>query len=247
MARAFQEAADLGNDQTGTTWTVSYTVGTGANRVLFLATDDVVSSTSAISGVTYAGAAMTKIGGGQGDNGSGSLGDRYHTLWMLVNPATGTNNFVMSRTNNAYIEAAAASYTGCAQSGQPNNSSDFVHTDHTNPSNSARTSTVDNSWHIMSFHRSGSGTTASAGTGTARRIVNAGSSNYAIFDSNGSITPAGSNTLQITGIAGLITVGATISPVATTFIKSLNGLAYASTKSKNGALMNVIKSINGLA
>ena len=59
------------------------------------------------------------------------------------------------------------------------------------------TTLSDNAWHI------GAGGTASgtptARTGTTRRAVNGGA-NLAVFDNGGAITPAGSNTIQMTGM-----------------------------------------------
>ena len=62
---------------------------TGSNLVLIVTTGT-VSSAGKITGVTYAGAAMTKLWDASGSTANATTG------WYLVNPATGSNNVTVS-------------------------------------------------------------------------------------------------------------------------------------------------------
>lgn len=236
MAIAFQEAANLGTNNSGSTWTVSYTVGAGANRILFVGASDLVQSSTDITGVTYAGVSMTKIAEGRAGT------DRFSTLWMLVNPATGANNIVFSRTTSgSYIEAVAASYSGVKQTSQPDGTS--VNQDTTDPNDNTITSTADNCWHMMIVHRATAGT-LTAGTGTTLRANN--SNNTALFDGNGAITPAGSNTITCSGVATTVSLGATFAPVISNLanLKTLDTNARANIKSIDGNAIANVKSVD---
>ncbi|NTU69317.1 hypothetical protein HGB13_00595 [bacterium] len=205
MAIAYQESASLGTDNTGLTWTVSYTVATGTNRILFVGASDVVAASSDITGITYGGVSMTKVA--QGRAGS----DRYSTLWMLVNPASGANNIVFSRTTSgSYIEAVAISYSGANQTSQPDGTA--VNQDTSDPNDNTITTTADNCWHLMLVHRASAGT-LTAGSNTTIRANN--SNNTTFFDGNGAITPAGSNTITCSGVATTVSLGVTFSPAVT--------------------------------
>lgn len=190
MAIAF-DAATNGSSVTATSYTLAHTC-TGTNRFLVVGVVGVAGAATSnnISGVTYAGVAMTKIGEEQL-----SPNDRWFSIWYLYNPASGANNIVVSSSSSAFIAASAASYNGVAQSAPEVTHKSSQATG--SPLNEALTTLSDNAWHI------GAGGTASgtptAGTGTTRRAVNGGA-NLAVFDNGGAITPAGSNTIQMTGM-----------------------------------------------
>lgn len=117
MAIAF-DAVSGGKDNGGavTSITFSHTC-TGANLVLVVvAYIDNIGGTS-ITGVTYNGVAMTQVATVTG-------GTRVQSYsFILVNPATGAHNVVVSANQviggNQQIAANSMSYTGCAQTGQP--------------------------------------------------------------------------------------------------------------------------------
>jgi hypothetical protein len=93
----------------------------GTNRAVFVgiavgvAVNDVDSSVT-INGVTYGGVAMTFIG--RRHSGDSTAG--YTELWVLVNPATGAQNVVVTYTDAgsiglATIEEGSVSFTGVDQ------------------------------------------------------------------------------------------------------------------------------------
>lgn len=92
---------------------------TGDNRVLVVsvASEDDNSTDTSVSGITYAGVAMTQVNTQERVNAT-----NYNrvTTYILTAPATGSNNIVitMGGTCLAFI-GMAISYTGCRQSSQP--------------------------------------------------------------------------------------------------------------------------------
>lgn len=200
MAIAFDTSVSGGNSaSTSLTW--SHTV-TGSNSVLEVVTQGNVAGTDDITSVTYAGVSLTKIDGVQIPS------DRYIGLWELINPATGANNVVISFTGS-FMQAHSASYTGVAQSGQPDASNKGTATSTTSVTVSV-TTVADNCWLVGSFGNASS--TPLAGTGTTSR--QAATAGIALFDSNGAKTPPGSFSLQETfgGSTNLAGIVASIAP-----------------------------------
>jgi hypothetical protein len=109
----FDNAAD-GGDNGGTTnsLTYSYPVGTNSNRLLLVS---VVGDPSVddISSVKYAGVSMTLVTKVQ------TPGDRWHYLYYLLAPASGTNNVVITAASPHTLMSEASSWFNVAQSGQP--------------------------------------------------------------------------------------------------------------------------------
>ena len=109
----FDNAADGGNNGGSTTsLTYSYTVGTNSNRLLLV---NLIGDSTAddISSVTYAGASLTLITKVQTPN------DRWHYLYYLLTPASGTHNVVITAASSHYLISEAASWYNVTQSGQP--------------------------------------------------------------------------------------------------------------------------------
>ncbi len=109
----FDNAADGGNNGgSGSSLTYSYTVGTNSNRLLLV---NVVGDTSAddVSSVTYASAPLTLIAKVL------TPGAQWHYLFYLLNPASGTNNVVVTAASSHYLWSEAASWYNVTQSGQP--------------------------------------------------------------------------------------------------------------------------------
>lgn len=165
---------------------------TGSNRILFVSAFSNLNTGNAVSGVTYAAVAMTKIGASISPN------NQEGSLWYLVAPATGANSVVVTQGNaGGSIRSNSSSYTGARQpGGQPDNS-----TTNTNSGTSitATLSTIfDNCWTIMLAEADGASLTA--GTGSTSRNIQGGV--YGIFDSNGAKTPAGSTSMTVTASSG---------------------------------------------
>jgi hypothetical protein len=109
----YDNAADGGNNGGSTTsLTYSYTVGTGANRLLVV---NLIGDTSAdnISSVTYAGAPMTLLGKLQAPS------NNFQYVYYLLNPASGSNNIVITAGTAHYLISEAASWYNVQQSAQP--------------------------------------------------------------------------------------------------------------------------------
>jgi len=178
----------------------------GSNRILFVATR--AGTTDNVTGATYGGVAMTLV-----NKVLIASGSRYLYLFMLVNPASGANNVVLTASGSVDFCSFASSYTGAKQTGQPD-----AHTTNTNngtsPYSASLTTVADNSWVVAIAYNDAGG--AAAGTGTALRASNCGAG-PAFIDSNGAVTPAGSRALEITHNASTVNramVLASIAPVS---------------------------------
>jgi len=103
MAIAF-DATSSGSSGGASSITFAHTC-TGSNRVLFVTViGEVIPS---ITGVTYAGVAMTQVGSSVSGGGSRSI-----HLFYLDNPASGANNVVVSSSPSGFMSAVSSSYTG---------------------------------------------------------------------------------------------------------------------------------------
>ena len=111
----FDNATDGGNNNgSRTSLSYSYTVGTNPNRLLLV---NVAGDTSVddISSVTYAGSPMSLIAKVQ------TPGDRWHYLYYLLAPASGTSTVVVTAATAHYLLSEATSWYNVAQTGQPVN------------------------------------------------------------------------------------------------------------------------------
>lgn len=95
MAIAFDTVSTSSNSTDPTSLTWSHTTTTDANRILIVGTsvesDSSGHTAQTVSGITYAGVALTKIR-------SDYITDNGTELWYLVAPATGANNIVVTMT-----------------------------------------------------------------------------------------------------------------------------------------------------
>lgn len=89
----------------GTSTTVSFTVS-GDNRLIMSGGQDQISGSTFITGITYNGVSLTLI------NGLQRPSERYTTLWYLLNPSTGTNNYTITKSSSGYHGHWGVSYTG---------------------------------------------------------------------------------------------------------------------------------------
>jgi len=185
MALAVDATSKGYNSDAGTTLTVPHTCS-GSNRVLVVTA--ACQKETSVTGITYNGVAMTLV--------NSYLTSTYNKLYsyILVAPATGTHDIVLTVANGGKFRGLiAASYTGAAQSGQP----DANNTNHTPSATSLTTSVTtvaDNSWLILGGFNENYD--IAAGTDTTVRETLFG--NFKLFDSNGAKSPPGSYSLQTT-------------------------------------------------
>lgn len=204
--------ATIANPGSSLTW--SHTC-TGSERILFVSA---TINRSSITGITYGGVSMTAIG-------SPTLGGDgfYNYLYYLVAPATGANNVVITPGSSVLILGSSVSYTGAAQTGQPDGSNSQTGTN--SSMTTSITTTADNCWAVLHVRACDLGV-SSAGTGSTQRTNTNGY--IQIYDSNGPKTPAGSLSMTVTQTSQpVVHKMATFAPyVATTsHIKSWNGIA----------------------
>jgi hypothetical protein len=97
-----------GTSTTNNAVTVSFTSGTGANRILFVGAQ-VYTVGDVITAMTYGGVAMTRIS--YTDEPSG----RESVFYVLRNPLPGANNLVITRTSTTQVDYVVAQYSGVNQ------------------------------------------------------------------------------------------------------------------------------------
>lgn len=183
MAIAFDIASDSGLIVGSSTATWSHTC-TGSNLILFAGffadTSDVV------TGVTYNSVAMAFV------NKIQVPSERWLYLYELVNPATGAHNIVASASGSIVWRGFGLSYTGAAQTGQPDASN--TNTTTGTSLTTSVTTVADNCWTVLVGKNLNGAVTA--GTGSTQRATST-TNGIAVFDSNGVITPAGSTSMAI--------------------------------------------------
>ena len=167
----------------GTSHTQAHTCS-GANRALWV---NVVGAdvTDLITGATYAGVPMTLVSKGRGNG-------RWNYLFLLLAPATGTNNIVVTASASSYIEINGSSYTGVAQTGQPEAFAQNMASGSATSRSQSVTTLTDNSWVVGSVMGQSGSITAGAAT-TLRNTSLVG----ALVDSGGPVTPAGARALAV--------------------------------------------------
>lgn len=189
MAIAFDAKAE--SSVTSTSLTYSHTC-TGSNLILWVGVVTYGNALDHVTGVTYNGVAMTRTT--NGFNNNSASGPAVY-LYYLVNPSTGANNVVISVDSSRLIIGLSASYTGAAQSGQPDNSATNQTASGTSLSVSL-TTVADNCWLVgMMDVNNGTALTAGANTTLRQQDTTSGQNSNGLFDSNGAKTPAGSYSL----------------------------------------------------
>ncbi len=209
FAIAFDAATDGGysggGEQSPYSW--SHTC-TGSNLALIVY-HGINVDTDQTTGVTYNSVSMAAV------DKLDLLTAGYHYSWVLVAPSTGANTVTITGTGANGMYGTSQSYSGCAQTGQPD-----AHTIATAVSAStdsvALASVADNCWHTA-FFRNGAGNQPTAGANTTSRAIIAATGAWMACDSNSAKTPAGSVTLNATAGAGIWIHGAmTLAPTAGT-------------------------------
>lgn len=189
MAIAYDAGTGRQLASAATSLTYAHTC-TGTDRALFVAIllnntpDDVTS-------VTYNGVAMTQVATYLANSQY-----RYY-LYVLANPASGSNNVVINTGVARNIFSCANSYTGVDQTNPTEGSPSSTHTNATTSQSRSITTITDNAWVVSTTHAHSTPANTSAGSGTTSRFTG-NSLDYAGFvDSGAAVTPAGSKTLNL--------------------------------------------------
>lgn len=222
MAIAFDVASNGRAGPSVTSLTFSHTC-TGSNLILVVGTSvsDTTDTNRPVTGITYAGVAMTKI-----REDDEATADFTSGLWYLINPATGANNIVVTTTGSvSRIIAGGISLTGAAQSGQPDAHNGALTT--TTSITVDVTTVADNCWVIDAYSSSWGGTNPVAGGGQTQRWINAGTAADGIGSTEGPKTPAGAVTMSWTAgslpSAGAISA-ASFAPSGVSAVTTLSSL-----------------------
>lgn len=226
MAIAFDNSAQ-GGSAGASSVTYAHTC-TGSNLVLIVFVK-IFSTSDRVTGVTYNGVSMARIAFAQ------DAYNRWSYVYMLGNPATGSNNVVTSLSSSSGINVTSHSYTGCKTTGLPDVLGTTLITASSTVTTSLTTAT-DNSWLVGSYNDS---RTYVAGSGTTQRQVAVFSDVLNSFDSNGAKSPIGTYSLEgtvpVSPVSSVNFILA-IAPAAAsaTQIKSADGVTLANIKSADG-------------
>ena len=181
MVIAFDTSAQ-GSGSGATSINFNITIASNSDRILIVAAGDLGGDT--VTGVTHNSVPLTFI-----NKSTVASGDTV-SLWYLVAPDTGTQNIVATRTSTtSTFKVNAVVYYGASQTGVPDSSN-------TNSGNGITTLTTstttiaDNCWTVSGTLSS---RVISAGAGVT---IRENQNDNAIGDSNGAITPAGSDSHQ---------------------------------------------------
>lgn len=181
-------------------WSTTYSVGAGANRILFVQVNvynPSAGSTITVS-VTYAGAPMTRIGTVQEVVDPGT----EVNLFYIVNPPSGSNTVEATLSGSRRGEIFMADYSGASQTGVPDSTAQ--ENDGGGSISIGTTVVAADSWTIMAGGTVSATAAATFGNGSGTTIrqdatQTVGGVRYssAFADSNGPLSP-GSNSLTIT-------------------------------------------------
>lgn len=176
MALAF-DASSQGNQDSGTSVTFSHTTA-GSNRILVVFVR-LTGSGDTITGVTYNSVSMSSAGASVLSNDS----NRRLYAFYLINPASSTNDIVITASSTSSFKGHAYSYTGAKQSGQPDSYNGASPSSTTTPSINL-TPNLANCWAVI-----GATNNADDPSGTSNWSTRLSAGGQASGDSNG-IVPA---------------------------------------------------------
>lgn len=216
---------------TDNTLTVSHTC-TGSNLILFVfPTSNAVAQD--ITGITYNTVAMTQLS--VSPKGYNTLATPINFIqgFYLINPSTGANNIVATRSNGATkFSLGAASYTGVSQTGFP----DAIVASGEDPTATDCISTLTvgttNAWTVLG---TASQRTTTAGVGSSANLADDGTLDGGyIYDSNSALG-TGSYTMHLTINGGVASAG----NATGTIMVSIAPAAGTTTLSTRRTLMGV--------
>lgn len=226
----------------GTTGSVSHTC-TGSNLILWCLMQN--ENQSGFNSITYNSVALTQAVSYNMSNG------QQVSLWYLVAPATGAHTFAVDRIGTVNdCQMQIVSYTGAAQTGQPDatvSANNAVSTSLT----TTLTTVADNTISVLVGYSNGSQPAASTNSSL---IASIDTDRCTAFDSTGAgpKTPAGSFSMTFSNDTSIIdaSVMASFAPFVTptgptnvktwdavtqsTGVKTYEGVALASTKTVIG-------------
>lgn len=188
MNIAFDAATNGTSVNPGTSLTWSHTIAQ-AGEILFVCTRGGNGEGDKISGVTYAGVAMTQIA-----TVTIASSNQVVSLYYLLAPAIGANNVVVS-LSSGFLIGGSVSYKDVRQSGQPD-ASTTKNVSATTSMATTVTSVADKCWTILAAITNGGGLIAGSGS-TQRLDLTNGANPFIVFDSNAAITPAGSTSMTV--------------------------------------------------
>jgi hypothetical protein len=168
------------------TWTQAHTT-TGSNRHLTVFVQT-LSVTDDLTGITYAGNAMTFVNKIANPHAAGWL-----YAYSIINPTVGTNNIVVSFATAKVGALSGISLTGANQTTQPSTS--VTGSLAASLTFSLTTTTLTNFEDLIAFTVDSSGL-STAGANTTRTSAFASGSGQQLFISTASQTPIGSKTLN---------------------------------------------------
>lgn len=184
MAIAF-DASGAGNNA-GATNTASWShTCSGSNRILLVLASQGGSTTQDITGVTYNSVAMTKISEFY-ETSSSSIS----SWWYLIAPATGSNTVQITSGSSRPLRGMSVSYTGAAQTGQPDAHTDRSDIAAATSSTTSTTTVADNCW-VLIGGRTATGANITASTNVTGRQFGSEGNYFLVGDSNAVVTPAG--------------------------------------------------------
>lgn len=199
----------------GTSYTFSHICGTQKNRALVVGIIG-DTATNNITGVTYNSVAMTLATTVQ------VPGDRWHYLYYLVNPASGSNTVAISATGSGFIIPGSISYNGVNQTSPINVTNTATGT--SGSISCSVTTTVAGCMLVSSF-RGASAVTP--GTNTYNRLMYQNGTIAGMSDS-GACVAAGSNTMSETTTPNWCMIIAALAPAPVGNITNLSALANVS-------------------
>ena len=205
MAIAFDTATNYDSGGNESTSTISHTA-TGSNLCVVVVIRRNTTGDD-VSGVTWNGTAMARIG--SYING-GAAGDSGY-VYAIVNAASGTHDVVISCVSASFgTNARVGSYTGVATTGLPDATAQNGPNAAATTLTQSVTTVADNCWVIALMRNTAGDFTAGANT-TLRLTGNA----LSLADTNAAQTPAGAHSLTAThGLAIDYIIAFSIAPFA---------------------------------
>lgn len=214
------DTSTKGAQTSGLTLTIAHTC-TGSNLIILNGTVD--TGFNLVTSVKYNTVALTQIGVAENDD-TGNNGTVM--LYDLVAPATGANNMIITVSNSADQEAGFnASYSGAAQSGQPDSHADNHQTGSTSTSFAQATTVVaSNCWLVgvgSAYRAGGPGTYGSSQTArqSDTTTLRSGDTGGVLADSNATVG-TGSQSLTFT-CANASNWGANVASIAPVAVASV--------------------------